>query len=692
MIWASKNRLQPQQKGSREKHVALQKIRPLCFSLIPVKLSQNASGLRFVEARIDSKTTSAMADTMEKGSISINTENIFPIIKKFLYSDHEIFLRELVSNAVDATQKLKKLASLGEFTGEFGDLKIEVRFDKKKKTITVSDRGIGMTAEEIKKYINQIAFSGATEFIEKFKDKADAKDIIGKFGLGFYSSFMVSDLVEIISRSYQSEGAARWECDGSTEFSLAVTKKEDRGTDVILHINKDSEEFLDEWRLKGILEKYCKFLPVEIKFGTKEERQEDGVDKDNKPQFKTLTKDRIINNTSPLWTKSPKDLIDDDYLKFYKELYPFAEEPLFWIHLNVDYPFNLTGVLYFPKVKNDFEMNKNKIQLYSRQVFITDEVKDVVPDFLMLLHGVLDSPDIPLNVSRSYLQSDSNVKKISQHITKKVADKLQDMFKKDRGDFEKKWDDINIFVKYGIISDEKFYDRAKDFALLKNTVKKYYTLEEYRESVKDLQTDKEKNVIYLYTSDPGKQHVFIETVNQKAYDVLVLDGVLDSHFINTLEQKLDKVQFRRVDSDTIDKLVVKEEKIESVLSQEDQDKLKSIFEKAINNASMTVTIDSLAPDHLPVTVTMSEWARRMKEMARTGGGGMYSMMGAMPDQYAVSINSNHKVAQKIVQTENETHQTELAKQAFDLAMLSRGMLTGADLTNFIKRTVELASH
>ncbi len=634
-----------------------------------------------------------MAETMEKGTISINTENIFPIIKKFLYSDHEIFLRELVSNAVDATQKLKKLASLGEFNGELGDLKIEVSFDKKKNTITVSDRGLGMTGDEIKKYINQIAFSGATEFIEKFKDKADAKDIIGKFGLGFYSAFMVSERVVIHSRSYKAtepEGA-RWECDGSTEFELRPEAKSDRGTEVVLHINKDSEEFLDEYRLKGILEKYCKFLPVEIKFGTKDDSVEDGVDKDGKPKYTTVKKDRIINNPSPLWTKSPNDLKDEDYIAFYKELYPFAEDPLFWIHLNVDYPFNLTGILYFPKVKNDFELNKNKIQLYSRQVFITDEVKDVVPDFLMLLHGVLDSPDIPLNVSRSYLQSDSNVKKISQHITKKVADKLQEMFKKDRPDFEKKWDDINIFVKYGIISDEKFYDRAKDFALLKNTQKKYCTLDEYREYIKDLQTDKDGNVIYLYSSDPAKQHSFIETANLKAYDVIVFDGPLDSHFINTLEQKLDKVQFRRVDSDTIDKLIVKDEKVESVLSQADQDKLKSVFEKAINNTSMTVNIESLAPDHLPVTVTMSEWARRMKDMARTGGGGMYGFMGAMPDQYTVSINSNHKVAQRVLHAENEEHQTQLAKQAYDLALLSQGMLTGADLTSFIKRSVELVS-
>jgi molecular chaperone HtpG len=525
-----------------------------------------------------------MATATEKGSISIHTENIFPIIKKFLYSDHEIFLRELVSNAVDATQKLKKLASMGEFTGELGDLKIEVSFDKKEKTITVSDKGLGMTGEEIKKYINQIAFSGATEFVEKFKDKGDAKDIIGKFGLGFYSSFMVADTVEVISKSFKegTEGA-RWECDGSTEFELSPSEKTTRGTDVILHINADSEEFLDEFRLKGILEKYCKFLPVEIKFGTKEDSVEDGVDKDNKPKYKTVTSDRIINNTSPIWTKAPLELKDEDYLAFYKELYPFTEDPLFWIHLNVDYPFNLTGVLYFPKIKNDFEMQRNKIQLYSRQVFITDEVKDVVPDFLMLLHGVLDSPDIPLNVSRSYLQSDASVKKISAHITKKVADKLVDMFIKDRPEFEKKWDDISMFVKYGIISDEKFSEKAKEFALLKNTDGKYFTFKEYEEKVKINQTDKDKNVVYLYTTDAGKQHSFVEIAKNRAYDVLVLDGVLDSHFINHLEQKLEKTQLKRVDSDTIDKLIAKEEKAASILSKEEEDAVKSVFEKAINN-------------------------------------------------------------------------------------------------------------
>jgi len=635
----------------------------------------------------------------EKGTISIHTENIFPIIKKFLYSDHEIFLRELVSNAVDATQKLKKLASMGEFKDELGDLRIEVKFDKKKKTITVSDRGIGMTADEIKKYINQIAFSGAAEFVEKFKDKGDAKDIIGKFGLGFYSSFMVADNVEIISRSHTAgeNEAAKWTCDGSTEFSIEPATKKDRGSDVILHINKDSEEFLDEYRIKGVLEKYCKFLPVEIKFGTKEESVPDGEDKDlptgqagGKPKYKSVKTDRIINNPEPLWAKSPSDLKDEDYLKFYKELYPFSEDPLFWIHLNVDYPFNLTGILYFPKVKNDFELQKNKIQLYSRQVFITDEVKDVVPDFLMLLHGVLDSPDIPLNVSRSYLQSDASVKKISQHITKKVADKLNDMFKKDRKEFEKKWDDINIFVKYGMISDEKFYEKAKDFTLLKNVKGEYYTLNDYKDKVKDHQTDKDKQTVYLYTSDAGKQDTYIQMAKDKSYDVLLMDGVLDSHFISNLEQKLENTQLKRVDSDTIDKLIAKDEKIESVLSKEEEEQVKGIFEKAINNKSMTLVIESMSPADLPVSVTMSEWMRRMKDMAKTGGGGM-PFMGSMPNNYSVAVNANHNVIQKVLKAETEEHKIKLAKQAYDLALLSQNMLTGADLTSFIKRSVDLVS-
>lgn len=638
------------------------------------------------------KTRLFMTTVQEKGTLSISTENIFPIIKKFLYSDHEIFLRELVSNAVDATQKLKKLAALGQYTEDLGDLKIEVSFDKRKKTITVSDKGIGMTAEEVKKYINQIAFSGAAEFVEKFKDKTDASDIIGKFGLGFYSAFMVADKVELITRSYLAPEteAVRWSCDGTTEFELNPAVKKQRGTDVILHINKDSEEFLDEFRLLRILEKYCRFLPVEIKFGTKEESVEDGVDKDGNKKYKTVKVDRIINNTQPLWTKSPADLKDEDYLKFYRELYPFSEDPLFWIHLNVDYPFNLTGILYFPKVKNDFEIQKNKIQLYSRQVFITDEVKDVVPDFLMLLHGVIDSPDIPLNVSRSYLQSDSNVKKISQHITKKVADKLQELFKKERESFEKKWDDISLFVKYGMIADEKFYDRAKEFALLKNTEGKYFTLDEYYDKVKSLQKDKDKNVVYLYTTDAGKQDSFIQSAKNKGYDVLVMDGILDSHFINTLEYRLDKVQWKRVDSDTPEKLIPKDEKPSMVLTQDEQNQIKSVFEKAAGKPNMQVSVEPLSPDELPVVITLSEFSRRMKDMAKVGGGG-FPLMGDMPDTYTVAVNGNHTLMQRILKAENEDEKVRLARQALDLALLSQHLLTGSDLTTFIKRSVEFIS-
>jgi molecular chaperone HtpG len=626
----------------------------------------------------------------ETGTISIHTENIFPIIKKFLYSDHEIFLRELVSNAVDATQKLKRLSLSGEVNQELGDLTVEVSFDKDKKTITVKDRGIGMTAEEIKKYINQIAFSGATEFVEKFKEKEDVKDIIGKFGLGFYSSFMVASKVEIISKSYKEETqAAKWECDGSTQFEISPAEREERGTTVILHIAEDSEEFLEEYRLKGILDKYCRFLPVPIKFGKTTERVEDGVDDKGKPKYTSVEKDRIINDTEPLWTKSPADLKDEDYIKFYRDLYPMSEEPLFWIHLNVDYPFNLTGILYFPKVKNDFEIQKNKIQLYSRQVFITDEVKDVVPEFLMLLHGVIDSPDIPLNVSRSYLQSDSNVKKINAHITKKVADKLNELFKKDRKAYEQKWDDIGIFVKYGMISEEKFNEKAKEFALLKNTENKYFTLNEYQEAVKSIQTDKDDQVIYLYTTDSGKQDTYIQNARKKSYDVLIMDSVLDQHFVNHLEQQLEKVQLKRVDADTVDKLIDKDEKVESVLSEEEQEKVKTIFEGAVANKSMTLKVESLSPDDMPVTITMSEFMRRMKDMARTGGG--MAMMGNMPDQFDLTINANHPLIGKILKSRKEDKKQELAKQAYDLAMLSQNMLTGKDLTSFIDRSVALAS-
>jgi len=519
----------------------------------------------------------------EKGTISIHTENIFPIIKKFLYSDTEIFLRELVSNAVDATQKIKRLASLGQYNGDLGDLRVEVAFNEEKKTITISDNGIGMTAEEIKKYINQIAFSGATEFMEKFKEAKDANEIIGRFGLGFYSAFMVADKVEIETLSYQDDAEpAHWVCDGSTEFEISEGSLAERGTEITLHINKESEEFLSKHRLQEILDKYCRFLPVPIKFGTKTESVEAGVDEEGKPKYTSVEVDNIINDTNPIWTKSPSELKDEDYLNFYKQLYPFSEDPLFWIHLNVDYPFNLTGVLYFPKLKKDFEIQRNKIKLFSRQVFITDEVKDIVPEFLMLLHGVIDSPDIPLNVSRSFLQADSNVKKINSYITKKVADKLAELFKTDRKAYEEKWADIGLFVKYGIISEDKFYDKAKDFALLTNTAKENFTLTEYKDKVEGTQTDKDGQLIYLYTNDPSKQDSFIQSANKKGYDVLLMDSPIDSHFISHLEQKLEKTQLKRVDADVADKLIKKDDAPETVLTEEQTTKVKTIFDKAIN--------------------------------------------------------------------------------------------------------------
>jgi molecular chaperone HtpG len=626
----------------------------------------------------------------EQGTISIHSENIFPIIKKFLYSDHEIFLRELVANAVDATQKLKRLSALGEVSGDIGDdLKVEVEFDKKKKTITIKDKGIGMTAEEIKKYINQIAFSGAEEFLEKYKDKGAEQQIIGFFGLGFYSAFMVAEKVEIVTKSYQ-EGAeaARWICDGSTGFEISTAKKKDRGTDIILHVAKDSEEFLDEFRLKGILDKHCKFLPVEIKFGTKDEHIPDGKDKDGKEKTKKITVDNIINDTHPIWVKPPSELKDEDYLKFYKDLYPFAEDPLFWIHLNVDYPFNLTGVLYFPRIKKDIEIQRNKIQLYSRQVFITDEVKDVVPEFLQLLHGVIDSPDIPLNVSRSYLQSDSNVKKINGYITKKVADKLADLFKNDRESYESKWDDIGLFVKYGMISEEKFYEKAKDFVLLKNLDGKYFTIDEYKKHIEANQTDKDKKIVMLYATEPEKQDTYIKSLKAKSYDALVLDSVIDSHFINQLEQKLEDVQLKRVDADTVGKLIDKDDAIASVLSEDEEKSIKEVFEKAIDNPAMTVTVDSLSVDEMPVIITMSEFMRRMKDMAATGGGG-FPMMGGMPDQYSVSVNANHEITKKILASKTAKKKETLARQAFDLALLSQDMLSGNKLSEFIERSVKI---
>jgi len=600
----------------------------------------------------------------ETGNISIHTENIFPIIKKFLYSDHEIFLRELVSNAVDASQKIKRLSSIGEFNGELGELKVKVSFDKDKKTITISDNGIGMTAEEIKKYINQIAFSGATEFVEKYKDQGDDKGIIGHFGLGFYSAFMVAKDVEIISKSYQ-EGAdaASWKCDGSTEYTIGPAKKKNRGTDIILHIAEDSEEFLEEFKLKSILEKYGKFLPIEIEFG-----------------------DKVINNPNPIWTKSPSDLTDEDYLKFYEELYPFQEKPLFWIHLNVDYPFNLTGILYFPKVKNEMQLQREKISLYSRQVFITDEVKDIVPEFLMLLHGVIDSPDIPLNVSRSFLQADSNVKKINSYITKKVADKLAELFKSDRPAFEEKFANIGLFIKYGMISDEKFLEKAKDFCLVQDTNNNYFTLDEYSEEVQAAQTDKDGNKIYLYTTDVEQQDAFIQSAQNKGYSVIKLDTLIDSHFINTMESKLEKTQWKRVDADAVDKLIDTGITLEAILSDAQKESVKKVFEETLNDKQKVVAVEAMSPDELPAIVTQNEFMRRMTDMSKTGGGGM-GMFGAMPNTYNITINANHPLINKLADLKDESEQKALAKQISDLALLSQNLLTGADLTAFIKRTV-----
>ncbi len=622
----------------------------------------------------------------EKGTISIHTENIFPIIKKFLYSDHEIFLRELVSNAVDATQKIRRLSSLGQFKGELGELQVEVAFDKEAKTITISDRGLGMTADEIKKYINQIAFSGATEFVEKFKDAKDANELIGKFGLGFYSAFMVASTVEIQTLSYQDDATpVRWFSDGSTEFELSDGTRTERGTDIILHINEESEEFLEEQKLREILTKYCSFLPVPIKFGTKNDSIPDGEDEKGEPKYKTVEVDNIINNTTPIWTKSPSSLTDADYLDFYKELYPFAEDPLFWIHLNVDYPFNLTGVLYFPKVKKDMDLKPNKIKLFSRQVFITDEVKDIVPEFLMLLHGVIDSPDIPLNVSRSFLQADSNVKKINTYITKKVGDKLSELFRKDRKNYDEKWPDIGLFVKYGMITDDKFFDKAKEFVLLNNTKSELYTLDEYREKVLPVQTDKDGNLVYLYSTDPSKQDTFIQSATTRSYDVLVMEGPLDNHFISHLERKLDKTQVKRVDSGTIDTLINKDEAVASVLTEDQQSAVKTVFEKNITKPGMTVAVESLAPDELPVTITMDEFMRRMKDMAQMGGG--MSFYGSMPDSYKVTVNGNHPLINRILEVSDQGEKDRLARQAFDLGLLSQGMLTGSELTEFVKNSV-----
>ncbi len=680
---------------------------------------------------------------MQTGKIGVTTDNIFPIIKKFLYSDHEIFLRELISNAVDATQKLKTMASVGEFKGELGDTTIHVAVDKKKKTITVSDSGVGMSQEELDKYLNQIAFSSANDFLDKYKDQAN--NIIGHFGLGFYSSFMVSDKVEVVTKSYNDkEKAVKWTCDGSPEFSIDDVEKGRRGTDVILHIDKDSKEFLEESKIEELLKKYCKFLPVEIAFGkVKEWKDGKSIDTD---------KDNIINNTKPAWTLKPSDLKEDDYQKFYRELYPAGDDPLFNIHLNVDYPFKLTGILYFPKIKSNIEIQKNKIQLYCNQVFVTDSVEGIVPEFLTLLHGVIDSPDIPLNVSRSYLQSDSNVKKISSHITKKVADRLNNIFKNKREEFEKKWDNLKLFIEYGMITDEKFYEKASKFALLKNTDDKFFTYEEYENLIKENQTDKNKTLVYLYSTNKTDQFAYIEKAKNKGYDVLLLDGQLDVHLINQLESKFKESKFVRVDSDVIDKLIQKEEERESKLTDAEKDDLRSVFNVRIKSKEVyNVTFENLDENEAPVTITQSEFMRRMKEMSQLGGG--MNFYGELPDSYNLVVNPNHKLIinisgdlkskegtklgenkaevdrikeeidfmekehkdkkpEEISQVEKDDLEklrkeltdaenarkdileaygsdNKVVKQLIDLALLANNMLRGEELSTFVKRSVEL---
>ncbi|OAV75980.1 High temperature protein G [Bacteroidales bacterium Barb7] len=682
----------------------------------------------------------------KQGNIGVTSENIFPIIKKFLYSDHEIFIRELVSNAVDATQKLKTFASVGEFKGELGDLTIRIRFDEN--TITISDRGIGMTAEEIEKYINQIAFSGAEEFVEKYKN--DAAAIIGHFGLGFYSSFMVSKRVEIVTKSYRDDAVAvKWSCEGNPEYTLVETEKEDRGTDIILHIDDDNRDFLEKGRLNGLLTKYCRFLPIPIAFGKKQEW------KDGK--YADTEADNIVNDTTPAWVRKPADLQDEDYKKFYRDLYPMAEEPLFWIHLNVDYPFNLTGILYFPRIKNNIDMHRNKIQLYSNQVYVTDSVEGIVPEFLTLLHGVLDSPDIPLNVSRSYLQSDQNVKKISSHITKKVSDRLEEIFKNDRPQFEEKWDSLKLFIQYGMLTDEKFYDRAAKFALLKDTDDRFFTFDEYKTLVKEDQTDKDGSLVYLYTNSREDQYSYIHAAKDKGYSVLTMDGQLDVHFVGKLEEKLEKTRLVRVDSDTVDNLIRKDNAGKVTLAEEQKTALQEVFKSQMpkmEKAEFYVTFEALGENSNPVMLTQSEYMRRMREMSAMQPG--MSFYGEMPDSYNLVLNADHPLVKKVLSDEEaacadrlnpiladirgwEARQSDLRDsqkdrkdeeipaqekedlentnrqldelhkqrdavfadyaasnkmvgQLIDLALLGNGMLKGEALSRFIKRSVQLIEH
>ena len=629
---------------------------------------------------------------MRTGQINVQTENIFPIIKKFLYSDHEIFLRELVSNAVDASQKLRVLAANGEFKGELGELKVEVILNSTEKTLTIRDRGIGMTADEIDKYINQIAFSGAEEFVKQYEGKEGAEQIIGHFGLGFYSAFMVAEKVQIQTLSrHEGAQAVQWESNGSPEYVITDIDKSDRGTDIVLYISEEASEFLEKARISGILDKYCKFLPTPVFFGTKTEyidSPEGELDENGKVKRVSVDVPNQVNNPSPAWTKAPVDLKDEDYASFYKELYPMSfEEPLFHIHLNVDYPFNLTGILYFPKIRENVEVQRNKINLYSNQVFITDSVAEIVPEFLTLLHGVIDSPDIPLNVSRSYLQSDSNVKKISSHITKKVADKLAEMFKKDRSDFESKWDDLQIFVQYGSLSDDKFKEKATQFALVQTTDKEFKTLEEFKEMVAPLQTDKDGKTIFLYTNDQEAQYAYVKKAKDRGYKVLEMNGPLVPHWIARLEQDMENVAFARVDADTLENLINKSEEIVSKISKEDEEKIKPVFEAAVTKDKFTVQMTPLSDDDAPILITQTEFIRRMMEQQRTGGGGFF---GAFPEMYNLVVNTNHPKVVSLLEKSEES-QSETVRQLTDLAMLSQGMLKGAALDQFIERTIEQIS-
>tara|TARA_R110002020_G_scaffold341591_3_gene556165 strand:+ start:2934 stop:4823 length:1890 start_codon:yes stop_codon:yes gene_type:complete len=627
---------------------------------------------------------------MSTGKINVAVENIFPLIKKFLYSDHEIFLRELISNATDATLKLKHLTSIGEVSVEYGNPKIDVKVDKEAKTLRIVDQGIGMTAEEVEKYINEVAFSGAEEFLDKYKDSAKESGIIGHFGLGFYSAFMVADKVEIITKSYKDEPAAHWTCDGSPEFTLTEADKTERGTEIILHINADSEEFLEEGRIQELLTKYNKFMPVPIKFGTKEETLPLPEDAPEDAKAETETVDNIINNPNPAWTKQPTDLEDKDYKEFYKELYPMQfEEPLFHIHLNVDYPFNLTGILYFPRLNQELNMQKDRIQLYQNQVYVTDNVEGIVPEFLTMLRGVIDSPDIPLNVSRSYLQADGAVKKISSYITRKVADKLNQLFKDDRADFEQKWNDIKIVIEYGMLSEDKFFDKADKFALYPTVDGSFYTFEELQEKIKENQTDKDDKLVILYASNQENQHSYIQAAKAKGYEVLLLDSPIVPHLIQKLETSKDNISFVRVDGDHIDNLIKKDEEQISKLSDEEKESLKKVLDETVTDKSYNVQLEAMDSTAPPFIITQPEFMRRMKEMQQTGGGGGMFGMGNMPDMYNLVVNTNHELVNEILNTKTKKKQERLIKQSLDLARLSQGLLKGEELTNFVNRSYEM---